>query len=629
MPYGYNGKILMVDLSKEKVTIEQHEEEFYRKYLGGSALGAYYCLREITPKADPLGPDNVIVFAASIITGAPIPCLSRFNVSAKSPLTGGIADSQAGGFWGPELKFAGYDAVVVKGRAKHPVYIWINNGSVEIKDARHVWGMTTGDTETAIREELKDNRIRFAVIGQGGENLVRYACILNERSHANGRTGMGAVMGSKNLKAIAVIGKASNLKYFDSEKVKQLSIDAGKLAKTNLIAQNIRDWGTAGTVIPQQSVGGLPTKNFQSGVFDGYKNITAPAMTDSILIGNDTCYICPIRCKRVVEAQEPYSVDPKYGGPEYETLASLGSYVCVDDLVAIAKANELCNKYSLDTISTGASIAFAMECYDNNILTKEDTDGIDLRFGNADAVIQIIGKIAKRQGFGDVLAEGPLIAAKRIGKGSEKYVMHVKGNPFPAHMPRLKPGMGLIYAVTSFGADHMQAIHDPLFVPDASDAVRSDIKSLGILKTCDQLTLNTDKVRMMYYAQIFWSMIDSLTTCMLSFGPGKIYMLNDLEPMIYAITGWKISSWELMKVGERRINLMRLFNAREGFTKQDDVLPERMYEELPEGPSKGFAINKDEFEQSRNDYYEIAGWDVNTGNPTTGKLKELDIDCFL
>lgn len=629
MPYGYNGKILHVNLTDRKTSIEEPNEVFYRRYMGGSGLGAYYCLRDIPPKADPLGPDNVIVFAPSVITGAPVPFLSRFNITAKSPLTNGIGDSQAGGYWGPELKFAGYDAIVIRGKSEKPVYLWINNGKVEIRDASHAWGLSTGEAERVIKKELDDDKVIFAIIGQGGENQVRYACVVNERKHVNGRTGMGAVMGSKNLKAIAVKGDKSSLEYFDKEKMKDLSKLASEIIKENSSAQSLREFGTGGGLPGQQETGGLPTRNHSSGVFDGYENITGQRMAETILKENGTCYVCPIRCKRVVEAKEPYEIDPDYGGPEYETLSALGSYLCIDDLITIAKGNELCNKYSLDTISTGASIAFAMECYENGILTKEDTGGLELNFGNREVLIELIDMIAKREGIGDLLADGPDIASKKIGKDSYKYAIHVKGNPVPAHMARVKQGLGLIYAVNPFGADHMQCDHDILFEEDAPEVIRNRLKAFGLQRTSIGTTLDTDKVRMMYYTQLWRSVMDTLEVCMFGFGTGKVFGMEHLVPIVEAITGWDVSSWELMKVGERRLNLLRLFNEREGFTSKDDQLPDRFFEKLREGPSKGFAINTDDFNRAKDDYYQIAGWDSKNGNPTLGKLKELDMQEFL
>ena len=626
MPKGYNGKILLVDLTTRTVEVEEPSEDFYRKYMGGSALGAYYCLRDIPVGADPLGPDNVLVFAPSVITGAPVPCLSRFTATAKSPLTNAIGDAQGGGWWPPELKWAGYDAVVVKGKADKPVYIWIDNGKVEIRDAAHLWGNSTGEAETLIRKEHNDDRIRFVGIGQGGENLVKYACIINERKHAAGRTGMGAVMGSKNLKAIASRGNKKSLSYHDPEKLKEITKMAPEMMKQNAIMESLRDLGTNSGLVSQQESGGLPTRNFSSGVFEGYESITAERMHETIFVKGESCYLCPVRCKRVVEVKEPYDVDPSYGGPEYETIASLGSYLGIDDLEAISKANELCNKYSLDTISAGGSIAFAMECYENGLLTLEETDGMELRFGSDDLLVPLIEKIAFREGIGNRLADGPKEFAKKIGKGAEKYSMDVKGNPLPAHMPRLKRGLALMYAVNPFGADHVSSDQDPAFTPETPELYKSRSKKLGLPLPMPATSLDADKTRMMFYSQQYFSLMDTLTVCAYGFGTLFMYDMDQLVETVKAITGWNVSSWELMKVGERRTNMLRAFNAREGFSAKEDTLPDRLFEPLPEGPSKGLHVDRKEWEQSKRDYYAMAGWDIESGNPTPGKLLELGLE---
>jgi aldehyde:ferredoxin oxidoreductase len=629
MPFGYNGKILHVNLSSKEIEIEQPTEEFYRMYMGGSALGTYYCIRDIPKGADPLGPDNVLVLAPSVITGAPVPCLSRFTATAKSPLTGAIGDAQGGGWWAPELKWAGFDAVVVKGASKTPVYVYIENGDVQIRDASHIWGKTTGEAESIIRQELDDDRIRFLGIGQGGENLVKYACIINERKHAAGRTGMGAVMGSKILKGIAVRGNPANLKYYDRDKMREISRLASDLIKNNPVMKGLQDFGTNSGLVPQQLTGGLPTRNFSSGVFSGYENLSAEKMHQTIFLKAENCYACPVRCKRVVKAEEPYETDPSYGGPEYETVAALGTYTCVDDMNVVAKGNELCNKYSLDTISTGSSIAFAMECFEKGLISLEDSDGLELRFGNKDVIIPLIEKIAFREGIGDLLAEGPREAARRIGKGAEKFAMEVKGNPLPAHMPRVKRGLALAYAVNPFGADHVSTDQDPAFAPDAPELFKNRMKYYGLYTPESTTSLETDKVRMLYYTQQYFSLMDTLTVCVYGYGTVFMYDMEHLVQIVRAITGWNVSSWELMKVGERRTNLMRAFNAREGFSSKDDTLPERLFEELKEGPSKGLSVGREELEGAKKKYYAMAGWDEETGNPKPGKLMELGLEWVL
>ena len=386
MPNGYHGKILHVNLTDRTLATEEPPEAFYRMYMGGSALNLHYLLKEMAPGVDPLGPDNILGLSVGVATGAPISGQSRMTANAKSPLTGAIGDSQCGGFWPAELKFAGFDAIIVRGKASSPVYLWVHNGKAEIRDASHLWGKVTGDVEKTIREELGDQKIEVMQIGPAGEKLVRFACLINMCNRANGRTGMGAVMGSKNLKAVAVRGNQKPA-IADKEALTELGRWGFKAFPNSGVA-GLGKYGTAGVVSVQQTMGGLPTFNFSSGVFDGWKTIDGPTMYESVLKGRetgkqdqegrDTCFGCLIRCKRVVEIQEgPYKVDPLYGGPEYETVATLGSYCGVDDLAATCKANEICNKYGLDTISCGATIAWAMEAFEAGALTSKDTGGIE------------------------------------------------------------------------------------------------------------------------------------------------------------------------------------------------------------------------------------------------------------
>ncbi|MEK9137530.1 MAG: aldehyde ferredoxin oxidoreductase C-terminal domain-containing protein, partial [Bacteroidota bacterium] len=452
MPNGYTGNIARINLADRAVSVEQPDETFYRRYYGGRNFIGYYLLNEVGPEVDSLSPENKLIFATGLITGAPIAGSGRNSVGARSPLTNAYGEAEAGGFWGPELKRAGFDALILEGKADAPVYLWVHDGEVQIRDATHLWGMTTENSQTAIHEELGDKGIRTAQIGAGGENLARFACIINDLHYAYGRSGMGAVMGSKNLKAIAVRGR-NRLEFAEREKLNEFV----KWMEEH-IPKGFQDTGTGGGLLGLNEGGGLPTHNFQEGQFAGARAISGQMMRDTILIDRKGCYACPVRCKRVVETDSPYKVSPTYGGPEYETLGSVGSNCGVDELAAIAKANELCNAYSLDTIGVGTTIAFAMECFERGILTLEDTDGLELRFGNASAMVQMVEKIAHREGIGDMLAEGVMRASRQIGKGAEEYAMHIKGQELPMHEPRFKQGMGMGYAISPTGADHMQSI---------------------------------------------------------------------------------------------------------------------------------------------------------------------------
>ena len=592
MPYGYNSKILRVNLTNRQMSIEEPDEDFYRRYMGGRGFIGYYLLKELQPGIESLGPDNKLIFATGVITGGRIAGSGRNSVGAKSPLTDGYGEAEAGGFWGPELKRAGYDAIILEGKSEKPVYLWLGSGEPELKDASHLWGKAVLETETAMREELGDKNIKTALIGPAGENQVRVACILNDITHAYGRSGIGAVMGSKNLKGIAARGKNPPA-IADQAKIKEIVSWMGQN-----YSKGMQDLGTSGGLMGLNQGGGLPTRNFREGVFEGAEAISGQTMRDTILINRGTCYACPVKCKRVVKVDEPYKVDPAYGGPEYETLGSLGSNCGVDNLAAVSKANELCNALGLDTIGVGTVISFAMDCFENGIITENDTDGIQLNFGNADAMVKMVEMIAMRQGIGDLLAEGVKRAAEKIGKGASEFAMHVKGQEFPMHEPRFKPGMGMGYAISPTGADHMQGMHD---------AGSTDV--------------GPDKVRTFLYSQFWSSFRNCAGICVF-----LSYMRNQFSEIIQGLTGWNVTDWDLMKVGERTLNMTRAFNVREGFTKADDIFPKRIHEAFTSGPLAGVGYGEDKLSEAVSMYYDMAGWDRETGVPGKGKLQELDIE---
>jgi aldehyde:ferredoxin oxidoreductase len=635
MAHGYNGKILHVDLTNGQFDVEELSEAFYRKYMGGSALAMHYILKEMPPGVDPLEPENVLVLALSVLTGNPISGQSRMTAAAKSPLTGAIGDSQGGGFFPAELKFAGFDAIVIKGKAERPVYLWINEGNYELRDAAHLWGEITGEAEASIQQELGDDKIEVLQIGPAGEKMVRFAGIFSMSNRANGRTGMGAVMGSKNLKAVAVRGKQR-----PSVADKQGLIKLAKWGADNLDDSDIAGlakYGTAETTGANQTSGTLPAFNYNSGVFDGWEAIDGTTMYDTVLRGatdgkqdregRDTCYACTVRCKRVVEITEgKYKVDPHYGGPEYETTSTFGNYCAVDDLAAVCKANELCNKYGLDTISCGATISWAYEAFNEGKLSLEDTDGLDLSWGNADSMVQLVEKIGKRDGFGDVLAEGSQRAAKKIGRGTEAYLITFKGQEAPAHMPRVKRSLAVIYATNPFGADHQSSEHDPAFEDDF-EGYADRMAVLGFSEGEEPRSLNAEKIRFAATTQYLYSALDSLNLCQFVYGPAwQLYGPADLVEVVRKITGWNdVSYEELQEVGERRLNMMRAFNAREGMDRKNDVIPEKLFKPLKGGVSDGWKLDRDEIESALDKYFEFCGWDVNTGNPTRAKLDELDL----
>ncbi len=613
---GYAGKVLHVNLTDGKIEIEEPPESFYRRYLGGNGFVGYYLLKEVPKGADPLGPDNALIFAAGTITGIPIPGAGRSCVGGKSPLTGGYGQADVGGFFGAEMKLAGFDAIVIKGVAAKPVYLWLHDGQAELRDASHLWGTTTLDCQNKVQAELGDSRVRLAMIGPGGEKKVLTACVINDLRHSAGRTGLGAVMGAKNLKAVAARGKNA-VPLANGDGVKELSRSMRDTWKDK--AFGLHDTGTDGGLADLSEFGALPTRNFQDGQFAGAAKITGTAMRDTILTDREGGYACPIRCKRVVTVDAAvYTVDPIYGGPEYETVAAFGSNCGVDDLRAISKAHELCNAYSLDTISTGMMVSFAMDCYEAGILTKADTGGLDLSWGNGKAVVELTRMICEREGLGDILAEGPNGAVKKIGKGCEKYMVAVKGQPFPMHECRTRHGQALGYAVSPTGADH---VHNYWDGAQAHEPLPEDLQNLGIYVSTPQTELNSAKVRA-YIVGSNWSWLHNhLGNC--CFIP---WSRDEIVEIVRSITGWQTNVYELMKVVERGLTMARVFNMREGMTRKDDVLPFKMRLPHKSGVVNEKPVDPEVLDEHVSMFYGMMGWDPKTGAPTAGKLQELDIE---
>lgn len=626
MAYGYTGKILICNLTDGTFAIEQPDDIFYRQYLGGAGIGAYYALREIKPGCDPLGPENVLIFAASVITGAPGPAIPRYTVCAKSPLTGAIGKSEAGGWWGPELKKAGFDAVVIKGTASRPLYLQIEDGQYELRDASHLWGRTTDECQEMLLAEL-GRGYRIAQIGPGSENRVLYGNIVNELAHFNGRNGLGAVMGAKRLKAIAVRG-SGKVACADEEYVRNLTRWVAANFKQHPLAYGLHKAGTAGGLLTMNAAGALPTRHWTENTFEQAGEIGAEKL-EEILIQRKGCYSCPIRCKRVVRVERPdLQVDPRLGGPEYETLVMLGSNLGIGDIEIIAKANELCNKYTLDTISFGMTLGFAMECWQRGLLTEEHTGGLKLEFGNKEILLPLIEMTARRQGFGEKLALGSVRLARWLGPAAEQLLLQVKGQEVPAHDPRIKNGVGLQYALSSNGADHFMAQHDHLFQEADSIGLKS-LAPLGILKPVPAEELSPAKVRMVYYTHLLTLLYDCLGVCLFGVVARSILPLDRLVELVRAVTGWNTSLWELLKAAERVSLMLRVFNQREGLNREADVLPKRLLQPLATGPWQGQkAIDEEKFRQAVELFYQMAGYDRD-GRPLPAKLYELDLDYLV
>jgi aldehyde:ferredoxin oxidoreductase len=612
--YGYAGRILRVDLSSGKITAEEPTPSFYRRYVGGRGFIVHTLLREVPTGADPVGPQNKLVFALGPITGAPLGGSGRNSVGAKSPLTGGYGEAEVGGYWGVELKRAGFDAIIVEGRAERPVYLWVHDGEAELRDASHLWGLEVAETHDRLLDELEDQRVRTAVIGPAGERLVRYASVINDVRHAAGRTGMGAVMGSKNLKAIAARGRQS-VPMADPAGVRDLNQWLAEGIKSGELRS---EYGTGGGMLGGSLSGNLPTRNFRDGGFPPVEKISAETICEQWRVGMGTCYACPRRCKKVIKIDGPWSVDPVYGGPEYETIGAFGSDCYIDDAAAVCKAHELCNRYGMDTLSCGCTIAFAMECFEKGLLTTDDTDGLELTFGNAAAMVEMVGRIARREGLGDLLAEGSRIAAQRIGQGAEEFAIQVKGLEIPMHEPRLKQGLGLHYAVHATGADHMTGLHDTGY---ANEGPRLEkMAPLGTLEPVPADDLSGRKVRVVYSSGLWRQLSNHLGLCI--FLP---YSMVQQRDVLSAITGWQTSFWELMKTAERGMALMRIFNLREGFTAADDRLPARFATPQPTGGLAGVIVKPEELDKARKLYYGMLGWDEE-GVPTEARLAELGVE---
>jgi aldehyde:ferredoxin oxidoreductase len=617
--------VFHVDLTRRAVEQRTLPEDVYRKYPGGSALAAYLLLQQIPAGADPLGPDNVLVMAVSPLTGLAISGQSRMTACARSPLTGAIGDSQCGGFFPAEMRAAGADALVFTGQSPEPVYLWLADGRAELRPAGHLWGKTTGEVDRLLREEVGDPKAEVAQIGPAGENLVRFAAIMNMVNRANGRTGMGAVMGAKRLKAVVVRGSAPP-KPAMPEEFRGLVRRLKALQEANPGITWFGEFGTAGVLAIQDKMGGQPTRNYTEGTFEEARAIDGSTMVKTILKERDTCYACVVKCKRVVEVRDPdLEVDPLYGGPEYETLTFFGSMCGVGDLKLLARASADANMYGLDTISCGATIAWAMEAKARGLL---DDQGLGLAVGDGRSVLRAIEAIALRRGVGDLLAEGSLRAARRLGPAAVDLTVTVKGQELPAHMPQHKRSLGLIYAVNAFGADHQSSEHDSMLRAKPGSLQRRRLAELGDWGDLDLRDLSDAKVAFAYRTQCFYSALDSLGLCQFVWGPSwQLYGPSETVELVRYATGWDATLDEVLAAGERRLQMLRAFNAREGLGKDADVLPKKLFQPLAgKGPTAGVALTAEEFERARDSYYRLAGFDPATGYPTREKLGSLGLD---
>ena len=626
MRYGYTGKILNVDLSNRKITVDEKDETFYRMHLGGRGIGYHYLLKEVPPLTDPFSPKNILVLSTGVMTGAPLAASCRFSAVGKSPLTGTAVESEAAGFFGPELKKAGFDAVVFRKKSERPVYLKIIDGKAEIKDAEHLAELGAKEVEDAIRGEMGSQKVRVAQTGLAGMNRVLFANITNNLGHFNGRCGLGALMGDKNVRAVGALG-TEKIRLFNPEFIHQTAKNYAKTFRDNPLGDALFVYGTTAFPGLLSAGGSLPVNNFRRSKLEDPSSVSGDHYNRLLLKKRKGCYACPIRCKRGIALDDPkYGVDSRYGGPEYETIAALGTNLNILDLKAIAKGNEICNRYCMDTISAGMTIAFACECFEKGVITKADTGGLELRFGDSDLMIQLLEMTARREGIGDLLAEGTARLAERWGVVDTEYNLSVKGLEVPMHDPRVKVSVGIGYAVSTYGADHMTAPHDPYFTDEGSFALES-VKPLGIYRAMNPTEITTEKVRSYILLENLWRVMDALGLCIFGFAPRGAMSLELMVRCLNAVTGWNASLFELMKAGERGTMMARAFNHREGFTIEKDLLPKRLFNPKPDGPNAGLKMFEEaDFNRSLELFYEIIGCDPKTGRPHRGKLLELDLE---
>ncbi len=612
---GYCGKILRVDLSERAVTAEGLDEAHLRNYLGQVGLAARYLYDEVGPEVEPLSPANRLILMTGPLTGTVAPTSARYEVVAVSPQTGAYGEANSGGFFGPELKFAGFDGVIIEGRAEKPVYLWVGEGRAELRDAAHLWGRDTFETEDALRAELADRKVRVACIGPAGEKLVRFAAVMNDKGRAAARTGLGAVMGSKNLKAVAVRG-TKRVPVADGERLKALAQKMNSRLRASPGIQFLGKYGTDGWFLMREARGYGIARYWTRDLSQcpDKRGLSGELMAESILVGRFACYRCPIACGRVVEVREgPYALGRSHG-PEYETVAALGSQCDNWNLESVAKANDLCNRLGLDTISTGSVVAFAMECYERGLITRAQADGLELNWGNGAAVVQLVERIGRREGLGDLLAEGVKGAAERIGGEASRFALHVKGVEIAMHDPRSCQGWGLGYATSGAGGHHTEGgiwsesgvCIPPIGLDEPLDPKTPQGKPEALIKVQDLITSALSSLGLCYFAYVQGGCVDLIA------------------PMLSAATGWKIELDEIMAAGERIFNLKRAFNVRRGVGRHQDILPARfLAEPLPAGKVAG-VVNR--LGEMLDEYYRLRGWEPERGVPTREKLTTLGLD---
>lgn len=605
-------RVLRVNLSKGMLRDEVLPKGFVENFIGGKGF-AWLLAKELKPNVDPLSPENKIIFASGPLTGSGAPGFSgRHVVITKSPLTNIFLDTYAGGFWGARLRFAGYDAIVIEGKSEKPVYLWIHDGVAEIKDAQDIWGKTVSETDRLVKKDVGEKDTSVASIGIAGENMVRFACIANDGGREAGRGGAGAVMGSKLLKAIAVTGKPSDkvsrVTIANREKFEEACNELRDLlAKNPLTSILLPSLGTPGFVNVANALGGWRVRNAREGVFERAEEISGETMKGKIFVRSTACYGCPIGCRKISQVKEgPYACTVE--GPEFESICLLGANCGIGDLEPLAYAAYLCDELGMDTISTGAVIGFAMELYERGIISKTETEGLELKFGNYGALIEMIRRIAGKRGFGSILAEGVKRASQKIGRGSEYYADHIKGLELPAWEPRAFWGHALSMCLSDRGACHT---HSPVLDLDMSGKL-------------DRFSIE-GKPEAVKQGEEFTAAKDTLIHCLFVSQFAQL-SASFCAMLVSSAVGIEFSEKSFLLVGERLINLTRMFNVREGVTRRDDYLPKRLMEQVHTiGPTSGKVLSEELLDKMLDRYYELRGWDVKTGVPLKDKLRALGL----
>jgi aldehyde:ferredoxin oxidoreductase len=603
---GYHGKILIVDLTKRTLTDEALNEKYARNFIGSTGLAARYLYDMIDAKTDPLGPANPLILMTGLLNGTSGPSASRWGGATKSPYTGHYGDANCGGLFGAELKGAGYDGIIITGQANNPVYLFIKDGKAHLQDAGALWGLDTYRTQEAIRQMHEDPRLQIACIGPASENLVPYGNIMSERGHALGRAGLGCVMGAKRIKAIAVRGKMK-VEMNDPGLFREASRQAMNEVQDSFMSVIMHETGTAGWVDSAISYGDGPTRYYTAPTLPEATNISGVTMSETCEVGHTACFGCPIRCRKVLKITTGKHLYEEIEGPEYETVIAWGAMMGLElDMSTIVRINELCNGYGFDTISSGASTGYAFYLYEQGIITDRHTEGLKLTWGNTDAALALLHRIARNEGFGTVVAEGTKRMAQRYGRPPGEAVQ-VKGLEFPMHDPRAYHSMGLVYATSPRGADH-----------NKSDAYQVDGGSghpdLG-LDAADRW--GDDRAESVVKSQNFRALTDALGICHFAQVPFAL-----LTSMIKAATGWETDMTRLLAVGERIFQLQRVLSCRLGITAQDDTLPELAMRPIPGGGQEGHVPD---MKKMLPEYYALRDWDQATGKPSRQRLEALNM----